>query len=159
MPEPSSPTSQPRPSAVRTMCRASSRAATAPVPLTRTAPEDQGPPAANAVTASPTTVISQLSPVAAHSAANAVATPGSARMLTPATPTTPATTDPASRVPSADRTADPMAVAAAGPMAEGLPGPAVPRPRTTPDRSVTTAFEAVPPASTPSTKTMPLIEA
>ena len=115
-------------------------------------------PAANAVTTSPTTVIGQVRPSPLHIGPKAaerrivrVLDAGQAehradhfgRLV------------PTERLP--DRPADRDAAAESGPET-GFPGPADPRPTTRPSTVATTAREAVPPASTPTTSSMVEIE-
>src|SRR4051812_37739079 len=133
------------------------RAAIAPVPAIRTVPDGSGAPAANAVTTSPTMVSGQVRPSSRHIGTSTRAA-GSEADATPATPRTAAVTEVGLRWARACLIAVPMATAAAEPAEIGLPGPAVPRPTTVPSDVARTAREAVPPASTPSTRSMVEIE-
>ena len=134
------------------------RAAIAPVPAIRTRPDGDGVPAAKAVTTSPAKRLGQRRPRPAHIRAKASAISEEDTALVPASPRTPPATRDGSWVDRAAPIAAPTAVAAAGPQEIGLPGPAVPRPTIWPARVATTAREAVPPASTPMTRSMVRIE-
>ena len=110
-------------------------------------------PAAKETVTSETTWTGQDRPASAQACSSTRGACGSAiRVLTPAKPTTQASTSLPSTSPSAAFSAATMfAIAAPGPSTVGLPPPARPVPSVRPSTPASTARECEPPTSSPTT--------